>query len=703
MRLTVTFALLLLSLVAFTRQDPGIQKLEFRIDTFSYTWPDDAVLHNNQKALPFFFDDQQEIVEVELWLKNQAYEFSLLPSSDYSILDSLLYTGNSYRFKVQFHNLNFQDFLKFSFRSVNDSIAKLIDIPLQAYTRTSASLHLKDPTLFIGEEIVFEVLSNNPENIITTNEWQTTPKFDYLLKLENSRLFLHLVPNTLGSGELLIPIKTRKPSMNRKKQLIYSTEPIQQIFYVKNSRLQFLNLNPTEITLSESSKTEGIEIQLDDSRMLAMEKTYRIENQEEKGGALIAELFTRRRLANNKVLCLVRPYNYHAKSEGYLYIKDGDEARFLTNLNVSHTTTITGISILRQGGQWKKSNVVYPGELIELQIEGRSLHRAKFRFEDLTDLTSDTLTHSDTRVNFTLQVPADIRKKELQIYNHQEPTDQVLKVAEYQRPREFDYLYLNYGDIGRRVSGIRGPILFQKTIQDVVFTFNDDAVDGKDEFYGKQYFDIDVRVTGKRNELIEMRTIKNVAVCPSKNSPRYEYYSSHDCNTESLSLNKYLSRKTYDLDEWSKISLTIKNDESKYSEEGYLKEVDIILKRNYAFDIEVSFPAGLITIARQDDGEIGFGSLSGISMAMIAQFSFYHPEKIATYRPYKIGAGFLAFNAFNFSDNVDDRDVGIVVLGSVYPTKRDVKLSFPLYVGGGYFLKDQKWFFLIGPGIRVRL
>jgi hypothetical protein len=88
---------------------------------------------------------------------------------------------------------------------------------------------------------------------------------------------------------------------------------------------------------------------------------------------------------------------------------------------------------------------------------------------------------------------------------------------------------------------------------------------------------------------------------------------------------------------------------------------------------------------------------------MIAQFSFYHHEKFAKYRPYKIGAGFLALNAFNFSDNADNRDVGLVILGSLYPTTRDVKLTFPLYVGGGYLLKDQKWFFLIGPGIRVKL
>ena len=44
-----------------------------------------------------------------------------------------------------------------------------------------------------------------------------------------------------------------------------------------------------------------------------------------------------------------------------------------------------------------------------------------------------------------------------------------------------------------------------------------------------------------------------------------------------------------------------------------------------------------------------------------------------------------------------------VITGSVYPTRKDVKLSFPLYVGGGYFLGSKKGFILLGPGIRISL
>ena len=90
-------------------------------------------------------------------------------------------------------------------------------------------------------------------------------------------------------------------------------------------------------------------------------------------------------------------------------------------------------------------------------------------------------------------------------------------------------------------------------------------------------------------------------------------------------------------------------------------------------------------------------------MAMIAQLSFYERNRINRLRPYKVGAGFIALDAFNFSENDDNRDVAFVILGSLYPTRKDKKLTFPLYFGGGYKLKTQEFFFLIGPGIRISL
>jgi hypothetical protein len=79
---------------------------------------------------------------------------------------------------------------------------------------------------------------------------------------------------------------------------------------------------------------------------------------------------------------------------------------------------------------------------------------------------------------------------------------------------------------------------------------------------------------------------------------------------------------------------------------------------------------------------------------MFAQFSFYQKGEIQRLRPYKIGAGFLAKNAFNFNPDAE-RDRGIVIIGSVYPSGKERKFSFPLYSGIGCFLNEDKFFYLL--------
>jgi hypothetical protein len=146
--------------------------------------------------------------------------------------------------------------------------------------------------------------------------------------------------------------------------------------------------------------------------------------------------------------------------------------------------------------------------------------------------------------------------------------------------------------------------------------------------------------------------------------------------------------------------VTVKHQASQYGETGYTQTVELVLKRSYKFDIDVSFPAGLLTRKQKEDK---FGDLGGISLATLAQFSFYSPNKINRLRPYKIGAGFVALNAFNLGSSTANRDLGVVILGSVYPTRREAKFTFPLYLGGGYLLGTSQWFFMLGPGIGVRL
>jgi hypothetical protein len=306
-------------------------------------------------------------------------------------------------------------------------------------------------------------------------------------------------------------------------------------------------------------------------------------------------------------------------------------------------------------------------------------------------------------VNLKLKVPLGISKKRVLLYNSNTPTAFALNIREYEIPRPFDYININYGDMNHVLSGLHGPILYNRTVRDVVVSFNADRIDSDNKLYGRQYLTMDVRVTGPNNELIDMRTIGNIVVCPSDNSPRYSFYDKRNCSQNEISLNKYLRRSTNDLDDWSRIDLTIKTNPEKYNGESQQKDLEIVLKKRYKFDIDVSFPAGLVTVSKdpENPGKISYSNLYGISMAMVAQFAFYHPEKIAKLRPYRIGAGFLALDAFNFQNEL--QDLAMVALVSLYPTTRDRKLAFPLYIGGGYQVKAQKWMLLIGPGISVKL
>lgn len=699
-RLVFLFSTLYFILTPTLAQHSNFSRIELITDTASFNSVENTIKTDEGRRLYFVYSDNKQTVEIRLYPTDKNQHFRLVPSRDFEVIDTLLNLGNYSRFKIRFNDLINSHLLRLTFSLTEDTLQKFEEIPLQPVTNTFIKIHPADNQLYIGEEKSYEVISNNPENLNISSEWVSNDNFDFRFTNENGKIYLHIVPKKLGEQKFSTNLQTHKPWLNARYQLVYTTPLVEFEFNVKSSRLQFLTLDKPEITLDENTRVEGLEIQLENSQLLEMQKTYRLEEKESPGGALIAEIYTRQRLANNKVLCLLRPYNYHKSADGYLYIKNGDDSRFITNFSITPATKIEKISILHEGQQWQDSRNIYPGESFDIKLEGTGLHKARFHFEDLIDITRDTLVKSENLQMFRLKVPIDISKKQINILNNSAPTGQSLNIVEYQLPREFDYIFIDYGDMGRRVSSLKEPLFYKDVIKDLTISFNTDKID-EDKLYGKQYINIQVRITGKKNELVDLKTIENIAVCPSGESPRLKYYAKKDCSQGDISLNQYIKRPTYDLDDWSRIELTITNDRTKYGGAGNQKEIELILKKDYSFDIEVSFPAGLLTITPSDTTET-FGTLSGISMAMIAQFSFYHPKKINVYRPFKVGAGFLALNAFNFNEN-SGRDVGIVLLGSLYPTSRDTKLSFPLYMGGGYFLKAKKFFFLVGPGIRVRL
>lgn len=701
---------LLLAISGFTQltaqrhpHHSGIQDFEMRIDSSVYTY------HVSEDPLKFWFTNENPVCQVTFRSTpdDKPGLYYLAPSGDFEIIDSLNRINDLWRFKIRFRNLTETDFLSFTITNHADS--STVVVPLQPMHRTWFKLSTQDNELFIGEEKTFEIISNNPENIVFSADWTSGRDIDYRLSKKEGTLRLHVLANNLGNSTLSLQLRARKPSLYENGRLTYDLPPLSQNFNVRRSRLQFLTTDKKELTFDENTRREGIEIQIDGSRLLEMGKTYRIENQEEPGGPLIAELFTKNQLANNRVLAIIRPYNLHRSSEGYLYIKDGDRAGFITNFSITPNTSIARISILRDGKNWTDRTEVYPGETVDVRIEGQALHKARFQFEDVTVLSTDSIIRSETKADFRIKIPLEISKKSLTLYNFSQPTGWALSVREFQEPRPFDYVYLNYGDMNRRVNSLRGPLFYDRNVRDIVFSFAPDRID-EEKIHGKQYLEAEIVVTDKNDKLVEMKTINNITVCPSDKSPRAAYYDTKDCNNSDLSLNSVLRKRVYDLEEWSKIKINLQNKTEKYNETGYQKEMEIYIRKKVKIDLDVSFPAGLITIYEKtttdENGiskkEMTYGNLGGISMALIEQISFYHPEKIGRVRPYKFGAGFIALNAFNFNENAK-QDLGIVALAMLFPTTRDSKLSFPLYIGGGYLIKERTWMFLVGPGVRISL
>lgn len=708
-------SLLLLVLLAISpaafAQNPLLREVVLHADTARYHLSRQVVTVENEPHLYFYYRQDDETAELLVYPTQFAPQrpLRLQRSADFQLLDSLTAVDNAfYRAKIRFRDLTATRFLRLTFTQDPDQAGGILQtqtVNLLPVTRTTLAFRPNDTELYVGEEKVFDLTSNNPKNVRVSTDWTRGQDIDYRLSQQNGTLRLHVLPNVPGNRTLMVRPQTERPFLiENNRRLSYSLAPLRQEFTVKSSRLRFLSVDKKEITLNEASRRQGVEIILDNGRSFDLKRTYRIEDQEEQGGPLIAELVTRSYLSNDRVLCWLRVYNTHRQTDSYLYIKENDQPKYLTNFNVSPKTSITGVQVRHRGGDWTNNQTVNPGETVDVRLEGESLQKARFHFEDVLVVPSDSSVRSEQAVVYRVKVPLNIDKKRLTIFNAGQPTGHVLNVREFQRPHPLDFVSVTFGEAPRPITRLNGPVLYDKSIRDVVFSFNADAIDTDAQLYGKQYLSFEIRTLNSKGELIEMRTLDNIVICPGDNSIRGAFYQDKQCQVGNLSLNAHLStRKTYDLDDWARIQITVKHAADKYSEPGFQQKLDLVLQRRVKFDIDVSFPAGLLTKQVNSDVQ-GVGTFNGISLATLAQFSFYNPNKINKLRPYKVGAGFVALNAFNLNPDANSaRNLGIVILGSVYPTRSDAKLTFPLYLGGGYLLNGGKLFFLLGPGIGIRL
>ncbi len=495
-----------------------------------------------------------------------------------------------------------------------------------------------------------------------------------------------------------LKFRTAKPYLDADYKLSYYVEPVTLNFIIKPSRLNFINFSRTDYFLDLASS--GMEeIQIDYSRNFNMKQLYRIEDKAEGGGKLIAELYTQSYVANsNKILCLLRTYSLHRTGEGYLYIKDGNETRYITNFNVFEKPKVEKISLQREGEDWTTNLSVYPGEEVELRVEGSGLLKALLDFEGCT-VRPDTVRRSDNVNFFFVKVPPNIHERKVPVYVNKRISTYELYVREHQIPRNFDFVSIDYEGRSVKLTDqvFNKPVLYKEVIKDVNISFHPEQIEQTGKYYGKQYLVLEVKVFNARNEMKEFQVIDNVVICPGENSMRAKFYDTKDCRKTAINLNDFLGQKTYDLESWSRVEIVIKHKEARYTTSVYSKKIVFIKEKKWAFDLQVSFPAGMLVKKFNTEG---VGNLTGISTSVIAQAAFYDPQRIGRLKPYTIGVGFIAVDAFSLSANSANKDLGIVVLGSLYPVKKEKKFSFPIFAGVGYLLKSNTMFVVFGPGVQ---
>lgn len=677
-------------------------EIELRIDTLVYKWSENQITQANERKLYFTYNENSPVVELRLYpnknLNKSDSLFNIIKSSSYTLLDNAqLINDEYYKVKLRFDEISNSKLLSVEMVLMREEKPMNISIPLLPVTDTYVTVYPGESDLFIGEEKSFELVTNNQENLKFDTRWNKKEDYEYRFHRKGDDILLSIVPTKRGQITIDFTLDVYNPIKN-KEELVYTLPEQSFDVNVRGSRLSFLRFDTREIVW-ERSNVEGVELQIDNHRSWEMNKTYRVEATDEPGGALFAELFTLRRLSNDKVLCMFRPYNFHRTKDSYLFIKDGDEPKFITNINIVPEPKIKRVSILREGGTWENTTQIYPGEKIEVRLEGESLQRGDFTFKGLNDVSPDTIVRNESVVHFLMKVPIDIREKSVSIYNGSRKTGVSLDIQEYQRPRIFDYVVFDYGGTPKVVDKVTQPILHKGTIGDVNIQFDPHYIDEPNYLYGKQFIEIEVRLKNAQNILLEQHVIDDIVVCPGEDSPRFFVYSNdgENCLNSPVSINDYLTKKTHSLENWAKIELVFRNRKGAYGGKGHSKRVEIIKQKLVTFDVDLTIPAGLLV---KKVGVEGFPTLTGVSLSMLAQFSFYQRGEIQKLRPYKIGAGFLAQNAFNFNPEAD-RDLGIVILGSVYPSKKDRKIKFPLYAGFGYFLNEERFFYLIGPGVQI--
>jgi hypothetical protein len=681
-------------------QITDVDSIVLFVNNKSYHSDEHTVVVNDKHHIAFISHSDNQVVSGRVYTNmDKIWEMELMDSPDFEILENTQCIQNTYySFKIKFTNVSSSDQLKLQFLAYNKTGDDWVfEMPLYTHLPMYVDFHPGSEEFFMGESRKFELMTNQISNLAIDGYWKSDGVFNYRLERDQNKAYIYLEPTQSGDQSFQISFETIRPVLDKNNVLSNKLPTLNKRVFVKDQRIAFLKFDE-RLVVRDLFKANRHTVTVSSHKLLDLNRTYRLEASENPGATLIAELIPWRNLSNDKVECEIRTYNNHLLSDGNVYVKYDGNVLFITNIEVIPSPIINKVSILKPGEEWTTNLTVRPGDIFRVRIQGKYLGDSRFYFDELYDLKSDSFQNTADVVYYHLMVPIHISKKEIKILLNQEETNFNIFVVEHNKPRSLDFLTLDYGRGPISTEEINQAILYPRTVSDLVISFDPSKIDSEDQLYGRQHLRFSVRMEDRNGRVLETSIIGSFFFCPGESSPRYPFYNKTQCRMDEIRLNDFLRMKTYSLTEWGKIEVNIQHVGTSYDTEGYFKSIVIYNEKRLSFDVDVSVPAGLFiqTLGRDEP----IASLSGISFAMIAQFSFYKRGEIKKELPIKAGAGFIAKNALNFNPEAD-RDLGVIAIASVYPIPGTNRISFPLYAGLGYFLQENKFFALIGPGIRV--
>ena len=282
-------ALFLLLSGAARAQAPLLRSLSLTFDTTQYRLGEQMIPVAGEERLYFYYHQDDQAAELRLTPTQPGRPPRLLPSADYVLQDTLVAGANGeYRGTLRFRNLTGTPFVRLTFVQPGAPVGAPADsagraalratmrqqvVSLLPLTRTTLDARVADNELFVGEERVIELNTNNVANVRASNEWTKGQDIDYRLAREQNGLRLHVVPNTLGVHTLTLKTLVERPYLDANNHLSYQLPPLRIDFAVKSSRLRFLTAERKDVNYDDEGRTRGIEFVLDDGHSFELHRT----------------------------------------------------------------------------------------------------------------------------------------------------------------------------------------------------------------------------------------------------------------------------------------------------------------------------------------------------------------------------------------------------------------------------------------------